>query len=63
VSGKYASVGFITRGKGSKRNTPIHRDSDGSVGGVRTEHWDGRVDAKVVPESVEVKVLQGNGEG
>lgn len=57
MTGKYASVGFMTR-RGSKNSTKVRRDSDGSVGGVRTEHWDGRVDATVVPQSVDLKVVQ-----
>ncbi|MBT7541559.1 MAG: hypothetical protein HN683_19610 [Gammaproteobacteria bacterium] len=57
MTGKYASVGFMTR-RGSKNSSLVKRDSDGSVGGVRTEHWDGRVDATVVPQSVDLKVVQ-----
>jgi len=58
TDGKYSSVGIILR-RGTSRRKPVRRDSDGSVGGVQTEHWDGRVDAAVVPESVELKVRQG----
>lgn len=56
--GRYSSVGILTQ-RGSSKKTKVRRDSDGSVGGVQTEHWDGRVDAAVVPESVELKVVQG----
>ena len=58
MTGKYSSVGFLTR-RGTSNRKPVRRDSDGKVGGVQTEHWDGRVDAQVVPESVELRVIQG----
>jgi hypothetical protein len=58
MSGKYSSVGFLTK-RGTSNRTPVRRDSDGEVGGVQTEHWDGRVDAQVVPESVDLKVVPG----
>jgi len=58
TDGKYASVGFLTK-RGASNRKPVLRDSDGKVGGVQTEHWDGRVDAKVVPASVELRVIQG----
>lgn len=58
MTGKYASVGVLTR-RGTSRRKPVRRDADGKVGGVQTEHWDGRVDAKVVPRSVKLKVVSG----
>ena len=59
--GKYSSVGFLVR-RGTSKTTKVRRDSDGQFGGVQTEHWDGRLDAKVVPESVELKVAVGGDE-
>ena len=59
--GKYSSDGFLVR-RGTSKTTKIRRDSDGQFGGVQTEHWDGRLDAKVVPESVELKVAVGGDE-
>jgi hypothetical protein len=56
--GKYSSVGILTK-RGSSNRKPIRRDSDGKVGGVQIEHWDGRVDAQIVPESVDIKVVSG----
>lgn len=58
TGGKYSSVGFLTK-RGTSNRKPVRRDSDGKVGGVRTEHWDGRVDAHVVPRSVKLKVVSG----
>ena len=59
--GKYSSVGFLVR-RGTSKTTKIRRDSDDQIGGVQTEHWDGRLDANVVPESVEIKVAVGGDE-
>jgi len=59
--GKYSSVGFLVR-RGTSKTTKVRRDSDGQFGGVQTEHWDGRLDANVVPESVELKVAVGGDE-
>jgi len=59
--GKYSSVGFLVR-RGTTKTTKIRRDSDGQFGGVQTEHWDGRLDANVVHESVELKVAVGGDE-
>ena len=59
--GKYSSVGVLTK-RGSSNRKPVRRDSDGKVGGVQIEHWDGRLDANVVPESVEIKVAVGGDE-
>ncbi len=56
--GRYSSVAILTK-RGTSKKTKVQRDSDGSVGGVQTEHWDGRVDAAVAPEAVELKVVQG----
>ena len=56
--GKYSSVGVLTK-RGSSNRKPVRRDSDGKVGGVQPEHWDGRVDAQIVPESVDIKVVSG----
>ncbi len=55
--GRYSSVAVLRR-RGTSEAKVVRRDSDGSVGGVQVEHWDGRVDAKVVPESVELRVLK-----
>jgi hypothetical protein len=57
MMGRFSSVGILTR-RGSKEASVVRRDSDGTVGGVQIEHWDGRVDAKVVPLSVQLKVLK-----
>jgi hypothetical protein len=54
--GRYSSVAILTR-RGTKKSTPVRRD-DGQPGGVRTEHWDGRVDVVVAPESVDLRVLK-----
>jgi hypothetical protein len=56
--GKYSSVGFLTK-RGMTNRTTVRRDVDGSVGGVQTEHWDGRIDAAVVPASVTLKSATG----
>mgnify|MGYP003148696204 CR=1 FL=1 len=54
--GKYSSVGILTK-RGTSKTSTVIRES-GVVGGTTTEHWDGRVDARVIPESVEVRVIQ-----
>ena len=59
--GKYSSVGVLTR-RGTSKTTKVRRDSDGQFGGVQTEHWDGRLDANVVPEAVEIKGAVGGDE-
>ena len=59
--GKYSSVGFLVL-RGTSKTTKVRRDSDGQFGGVQTEHWDGRLDANVVPESVEIKDAVGGAE-
>lgn len=56
--GKYSSVGILTQ-RGTSKKTKVRRDSDGSVGGIQTEHWSGQIDATVAPESVKMRVLQG----
>ena len=51
--GKYSGVGFITK-QGTSKTTRVRRDTDGKLGGTTTEHWDGRVDANIGPESVKL---------
>lgn len=58
---KARSVGFLKR-RGSKEASVVRRDSDGTVGGLHIEHWDGRVDAKVVPELVQLRGVPGGGD-
>ncbi len=55
---KARSIGFLKR-RGTSEASVVRRDSDGTVGGLHVEHWDGRVDAKVMPESVQLRGVPG----
>lgn len=48
--------GFGTARKaGQKRVHKVTNETDGSVGGTQTEHWDGRVDANVHLKPINLK--------
>lgn len=40
---------------GKSKTTPVRRDDNGKVGGYQTEHWSGRVDAKVLADTIELR--------
>jgi hypothetical protein len=42
--------------RGSKKTTRVPRDDDGTTAGVQIEHWDGRVEARVIPRPMNVKL-------
>jgi hypothetical protein len=49
--------GFGTgRNKGGTKSWDVLHEDTGRVGGSQTEHWDGRVDAEIRPESVKMKI-------
>lgn len=55
---------IMLRRRGTHRVSPVFRDDGplrGTQGGTQTEHWDGRVDATVVPNPVEVQISKSTG--
>ena len=44
------------RKRGTSKKTQVQRESDGTVGGYQTEHWDDRVDATVQPKTLKMKL-------
>ena len=52
---KIKSVAAPRKTGQSERRTVLHEDT-GRPGGYTVEHWDGRRDAVVTPETVKVKI-------
>ena len=51
---KLDSLSFSHKHRGKSNTTPVVRDTDGTVGGERTEHWDDRVDMKVTKADIHI---------
>ncbi len=59
---KIKTIGVSLR-KGTSNKKPVIHDSDGSVGGYETEHWDDRQDAEIIVKPVTSKTRTQEGVG
>lgn len=53
--GRRSTVARLAGGAGTSQTTPVLDQTKPRVAGFQTEHWDGRVDATVTPETVRLR--------